>query len=417
MKNLLPALFLIFAVCACSKKPASKSATPPDNTVSDKPIVLKEGQSVELMKEGEQAVGNCAPVCAVVETVAFSPTGELRAVYTAVAPSTEWNGGPFPYWKTTWLVIADRIITFSNVGTGHAKFSHDCGLVSTDDGTTVTVWDVATRKAVSRISLPSQHFCKTFSPDGVTLATGHDDKTIRLWSVADGSPVGTLVGARNFVYCVAFSPDGAMLAAGDASGTVGLWNVKTSEKLRTLEGHTDRLSTISYSPDGSTLATASYDHTVRLWDLSSGETVRTIPRGTHVVAFDPEGKLIALGDDGMLHETEIWDVTTGKRVAELLSKESGMCNHLAFSPDGQTLASGVGSTIRIWKLTKGVWQSSDLNFGVPSTAHDLPLPGKKEWLVILALLAIPLLFAMFSLIRAQKRESEKAEQLMDVNRP
>jgi hypothetical protein len=54
MKNLLPALLLIFAVCACSKKPLPRSAALPDNVVSDKPIVLKEGQSVALMKEGDR---------------------------------------------------------------------------------------------------------------------------------------------------------------------------------------------------------------------------------------------------------------------------------------------------------------------------------------------------------------------------
>jgi hypothetical protein len=54
MKNFLPALFLIFSVCACSKKPLPRSAALLDNVVSDKPIVLKEGQSVALMKEGDR---------------------------------------------------------------------------------------------------------------------------------------------------------------------------------------------------------------------------------------------------------------------------------------------------------------------------------------------------------------------------
>ncbi len=54
MKTLLPALFLIFASSACSKKTAPRSASLPDNVVSDKPIMLKEGQSVMLMKEGDR---------------------------------------------------------------------------------------------------------------------------------------------------------------------------------------------------------------------------------------------------------------------------------------------------------------------------------------------------------------------------
>jgi hypothetical protein len=54
MKTLLPALFLIFVICACSKKPPSRSAALPDNVVTDKPIVLKEGQAVVLMMEGDR---------------------------------------------------------------------------------------------------------------------------------------------------------------------------------------------------------------------------------------------------------------------------------------------------------------------------------------------------------------------------
>ena len=53
MKNLIPSLFLIVAISSCSKEPTSRSAALPDNVVSDKPIVLKEGQSVMLMREGD----------------------------------------------------------------------------------------------------------------------------------------------------------------------------------------------------------------------------------------------------------------------------------------------------------------------------------------------------------------------------
>lgn len=54
MKNILPAILLIFSVFACTKKTPPRSAALPDNVVSDKPIVLKEGQSVAIMKEGDR---------------------------------------------------------------------------------------------------------------------------------------------------------------------------------------------------------------------------------------------------------------------------------------------------------------------------------------------------------------------------
>lgn len=54
MKFFIPALLLVFAVCSCSKKPAARSTTLPGNVVTDKPIVLKEGQAVILMKAGDR---------------------------------------------------------------------------------------------------------------------------------------------------------------------------------------------------------------------------------------------------------------------------------------------------------------------------------------------------------------------------
>jgi hypothetical protein len=62
MKTLHSTLYLIFAVCACNKEPSPRPAALPDNVVSDKPIVLKEGQVVILTKEGDRDLMICASV-------------------------------------------------------------------------------------------------------------------------------------------------------------------------------------------------------------------------------------------------------------------------------------------------------------------------------------------------------------------
>ena len=69
-----------------------------------------------------------------------------------------------------------------------------------------------------------------FAPDGHTLATGSDDKSVILWDVRDptrpqriGQP---LTGHTGSVSSVAFAPDGHTLATGSDDKSVILWDVR-----------------------------------------------------------------------------------------------------------------------------------------------------------------------------------------------
>ncbi len=57
------------------------------------------------------------------------------------------------------------------------------------------------------------------------LASGSDDKTIKLWDLQTGQEIVTLFGHSSYVESVAFSPDSKTLVSGGYDKTVKVWQV------------------------------------------------------------------------------------------------------------------------------------------------------------------------------------------------
>ena len=62
-----------------------------------------------------------------------------------------------------------------------------------------------------------------FAPDGRSALSGSDDKTLRLWDLANGSTIDTFTGHTDDVDLVAFAPDGRTALSGSADKTLILW--------------------------------------------------------------------------------------------------------------------------------------------------------------------------------------------------
>jgi WD40 repeat protein len=197
--------------------------------------------------------------------------------------------------------------------------------------------------------------------DGLTAPRADLEGLVRLaraWQEPGLSPSlrprATLTGHTASVSCLAISPDGLLLASGSADNTVRLWRLPDGTALRTLEGHSDAVNCLAISPRGRVLVSGARDCAVRFWELPSGTPVppplRTEAAPVTCLVVSPQNKIVASGEENGL--IRLWTLTG--RPVRCLPGHSAPVRCLAASRDGSLLASGDRTgTVRLWSLPKG----------------------------------------------------------------
>ncbi|MBI5628636.1 MAG: pentapeptide repeat-containing protein, partial [Candidatus Rokubacteria bacterium] len=98
-------------------------------------------------------------------------------------------------------------------------------------------------------------------------------------AAVDGARPETVVvqlGVSNAVSSVAFHPDGMLIAAGSWDGSIRIYDVPAGKLRRVLAGHGGPVHSVAWHPDGTKLASGSEDNTIRVWEASSGRALQTL---------------------------------------------------------------------------------------------------------------------------------------------
>ena len=213
------------------------------------------------------------------------------------------------------------------------------------------------------------------SPNDSTVATGSDDGTVRLWSMAAVSK-GLLAGPASRADALAFSRDGLTLAVASQDGAVRLWSTATGDLDRMLTGPGPHISGLTYLA-GSTgtdiLVGAGSGGTVGLWPVDGPQPQNPqqgVGQSSDTAAFGAAGsKLVAtVGTDRLIRlwhlgtpapYAVIADPTTAPPPSPAASAAARSApppgpvptRRLAFSPDGSQLAFvGDSGAIVLWDL-------------------------------------------------------------------
>ncbi len=230
-------------------------------------------------------------------------------------------------------------------------------------------------------------------PDGTpVIISGGDDGTVRVWRLADSTPVGEPLRGHDGPVAAGALPDGTpvIIASGtagsggedDFDGTVRVWRLAdgtpVGEPLRGDEGSVAAV-TAGALPDGTPVIITGgeddFDGTVRVWRLADGTPVGEPLRGhdswVKAVAAGalPDGTpVIISGSDDCT--VRVWRLPDGAPVGEPLRGHDGPVTAVAAGalPDGTpVIISGGGhsdETLRVWRLADGI------PVGEPLRGHD-----------------------------------------------
>ncbi|MCK4650541.1 WD40 repeat domain-containing protein, partial [Candidatus Babeliales bacterium] len=232
-------------------------------------------------------------------------------------------------------------------------------LASGSDDKTIKIWDIETGQCI-KILMGHTEFIRAVkfhpNPKLKILASGSNDKTIKIWNINTWQCTKTLIGHKKDVSSIAFhSNNPKIIASGSFDKTIKIWNIETEQCIKTLIGHKDIVRSIAFHPNNpKILVSGSNDKTIKIWDIETGQCIKTLKEKnpditTSMITFHPDPKSNILASGSVYRRyIKIWNIKTGKCIQTL--KTNGFVYSLAFHPKYDILASGPAydSNINIW---------------------------------------------------------------------
>jgi WD40 repeat protein/uncharacterized caspase-like protein len=343
-----------------------------------------------------------------IKSVAFSPDGQRIASASGNEAIKVWEATtgkelvtiPYPgYINTT-------NVAFSGDGTRLAAGMLDW---------TVRIWDAINGKESMTLRGQGDYAnYVTFSPDSQSLASvvrSPHHGTFFVWDIRAGREARVLASGDRYVFGLAFNPKRPHLAAASLGAPLRGWDLVTGKEVFSfpevratglqytpdgdhlavyggnsvlvldlvskqvrpfmfppLKGTNVRRyasATVAVSPDGCFLAaprlnpaTPGANGEVLVWDARSGQRLHTFPLkgafGTAVVFSHNSRVLVLASSTANANSPEkglfqFWDLKIGRDWT--LATQTGHVRAVAFSPDGQWLATGsVNGKVILWRL-------------------------------------------------------------------
>jgi WD40 repeat protein len=239
---------------------------------------------------------------------------------------------------------------------------------------TLKYWSIADGTCIKTfVGHTRMVYSVVISTNGQYALSGSLDKTIKYWLISNGSCIRTFTGHTDYVTSVAIAPDGQYALSGSCDDTIKYWRISDGMCLRTFTGHSEYVMSVVFSPDGQYVLSGSNDNTMKYWKISDGACIRTFQgEGGDVMSVDisHDGKYAFCGTG--VGYVNYFRISDGERMF-YKNNHTGPCNSVSILPDGEWALS-VSQEIRYWHLPYGYstgFGSDGIQYSVDASADGL----------------------------------------------
>jgi WD40 repeat protein len=253
------------------------------------------------------------------------------------------------------------------------EFSHDRRyLASCSNDGTARIYEVASGQTIGSLLGSGDRLRQvSWSPDDRRLATVCVNGKVRIWTAATAAPIAELKPPRpdEPLMSASWKPDGTALATGDRDGNIQIWGADGAfrQNYKIIEGQRIQVASLAFTPDGKDLLFAGINGHGRagIFDLSTSKCRVDLKEHDNTVlsgSVSPDGKL-AITAGGDRNEVYVWRVADGQLVQKFMGKGASVFG-VGWSKDGSTIAWGNVNRAKNAPVER-TFRLADLDFGDP----------------------------------------------------
>ncbi|VTJ76375.1 Hypothetical predicted protein [Marmota monax] len=217
----------------------------------------------------------------------------------------------------------------------------------------VFIWDLRKGEKILILQgLKQEVTCLCPSPDGLHLAVGYEDGSVRIFSLLSGEGNVTFNGHKAAITILKYDQLGGRLVSGSKDTDVIVWDVINESGLYRLKGHKDAVTQALFLREKNLLVTSGKDTMVKWWDLDTQHCFKTLvghrtevedleePKPKKVKECSPrmQDSLVAEDDALELDETPEDRILSCRKAGSIMREGRDRVVNLAVDKTGRILA-------------------------------------------------------------------------------